>query len=88
MSTFVKIEKGIVDKPTFDSHVPAHLEFVRGLNAEGRKAKSGYWARLGGGMMIFEAASRKEAEDIVARDPLVAQKCVEYELHEWKVLAG
>lgn len=88
MPTFVKIEKGIVDKPTFDSNVPAHLEFVRGLNAEGRNAKTGYWARFGGGMMIFEADSRKEAEDIVSRDPLVQQKCVEYELHEWKILAG
>jgi hypothetical protein len=76
MPWFVKIEKGIVDKATFDRFVPAHKAYVRDLIARGYKAKSGYWAELGGGMLIFEAASIEEASEIVARDPLFEQVLV------------
>ncbi len=83
MPTFVKIEKGIVDKKTFDRFVEAHKNYVRQLIEEGREAKSGYWGELGGGMLIFTANSLAEARDIVARDPLIVNNCVTYELHEW-----
>ena len=49
-------ETGIVDKATFDQHVPAHKAFVRELIVKGHQAQSGYWAHQGGGMMLFEAA--------------------------------
>jgi uncharacterized protein YciI len=87
MPWFVKIEKGIVDKATFDRFVPAHKAYVRDLIARGYKAKSGYWAELGGGMLIFEAASIEEASEIVARDPLIENGCVKYEFHQWCIVA-
>jgi hypothetical protein len=37
MPWFVKIEKGIVDKATFDRFVPAHKAYVRDLIARGYK---------------------------------------------------
>ncbi|MGQ4650458.1 YciI family protein [Lyngbya aestuarii] len=83
MSVFVKIEKGIVDKAKFDKHVAAHKAYVQDLIAQGHRAKTGYWAKRGGGMLLFEAGSIDEAQAIVARDPLVQNNCVEYELHEW-----
>lgn len=86
MPWFVKIEKGIVDKATFDSYVPAHLQYVKTLIEQGHQAKSGYWAEYGGGMLIFQAANREAAEAIVAADPLIANNCVEYELHEWRIV--
>ncbi len=86
MPWFVKIESGIVDKPTFDQFVPAHRAFVRELIAQGHQAKTGYWGCLGGGMLLFEAASMAEAEAIVARDPLVVHGCVEYRLYEWRIV--
>ncbi|MEC4805059.1 MAG: YciI family protein [Jaaginema sp. PMC 1079.18] len=86
MPWFVKIERGIVDKETFDSYVPAHLKYVRSLVAQGHQAKSGYWAEYGGGMLLFQAASLTDAKRIVEGDPLVANRCVEYELHEWKIV--
>ena len=86
MAWFVKIERGVVDKALFDRFVPAHKSFVEALISEGRKARSGYWAERGGGMLLFEAASLDEARAIVARDPLVANRCVEHELHEWKIV--
>ncbi|MGG6297179.1 YciI family protein [Leptolyngbya sp. AN02str] len=86
MPWFVKIEKGLVDKPTFDQFVPAHLAFVRELQAKGHQAKTGYWAERGGGMMMFHAESLEEAQLIVKQDPLIQNGCVSYELHEWRVV--
>ena len=87
MPWFAKIETGIVEKSIFDRYVPAHLAYVKTLVEQGHKARSGYWHRRGGGMMVFEAASRAEAEAIVAADPLVQNNCVVYELYQWCVVA-
>ncbi|MBW4484624.1 MAG: YciI family protein [Tildeniella torsiva UHER 1998/13D] len=86
MPWFVKIEKGVVDKAIFDQYVTAHVAYVKGLIARGHAAKSGYWAEYGGGMLLFRADSIEEARAIVAADPLIANHCVEYELHEWRVV--
>lgn len=86
MPTFVKIEKGIVNKTTFDRHVRDHQSYVRQLIDRGHKAKTGYWKELGGGMLVFEADSLAEAQKIVAQDPLIANNCVDYELHEWCIV--
>jgi uncharacterized protein YciI len=86
MPWFVKIEAGLVDKATFDQYVPAHKEYVKALIDKGHKAKTGYWARKGGGMMLFEADSTEEAQAIVSADPLVINGCVNYQLHEWKIV--
>lgn len=86
MPTFVKIEKGIVNKSTFDQYIPAHKKYVRQLIAKGHKAKSGYWGELGGGMLLFEADSLQDAQAIVAQDPLIINNCVDYEVHEWCIV--
>ncbi|ARV59448.1 hypothetical protein BZZ01_13160 [Nostocales cyanobacterium HT-58-2] len=86
MPWFVKIEEGKVDESIFDQYVPAHKAYVEELIAKGHKAKTGYWAQKGGGMMLFEATSKDEAEAIVAGDPLVQNGCVNYKLYEWKIV--
>ncbi|HEY9602473.1 MAG TPA: YciI family protein [Allocoleopsis sp.] len=86
MPWFVKIEEGIVDKAIFDQYVPAHKAYVRDLIAKGHRAKTGYWAERGGGMLLFEAASLDEANAIIAQDPLVQNKCVNYKIHEWCII--
>jgi uncharacterized protein YciI len=86
MPWFVKIEEGIVDKDTFDRHVSAHKAYVKHLIEQGHKARTGYWANYGGGMLLFTAQSMDEAEAIVAQDPLVQNGCVNYKLHEWRVV--
>ncbi len=83
MPWFVKIESGIVEKPEFDRHVPAHLDYVRDLIAKGHQAQTGYWENEAGGMLIFQAANLDEARAIVAADPLIQNNCVTYTLHEW-----
>jgi len=86
MAWFVKIEEGKVDKSTFDQYVPAHKAYVQALIAKGHKAKSGYWAKMGGGMLLFEAASMEEAQAIIAQDPLIKNNCVNYQLREWRIV--
>lgn len=86
MAWFVKIEKGIVDKPRFDQFVKAHIDYVEQLIEQGHQAKTGYWAERGGGMLIFTASSMAEAKEIVENDPLIANECVVYELHEWCIV--
>ncbi len=86
MPWFVKIERGIVEKSTFDKFVSAHKQYIAELIADGHEAKTGYWAERGGGMLLFKAASLEEAKRIVARDPLIKANCVNYELHEWCIV--
>jgi uncharacterized protein YciI len=86
MSWFVKIERGIVEKSIFDQFVPAHLAYVQTLIDQGHQAKTGYWGDFGGGMLLFWADSLSQAQAIVAKDPLVENACVEYELHEWHIV--
>lgn len=86
MPWFVKIEQGVVDKAIFDQYVPAHKAYVQKLIETGHQARTGYWVTARGGMIIFEAASMKEAQTIVAQDPLVEHGCVTYELHEWRIV--
>jgi uncharacterized protein YciI len=83
MPWFVKIERGIVDKAIFDPFVPAHKDYIQDLNAKGHLATTGYWRDARGGMLLFHAASWAEAQQLVEQDPLIANHCVEYELHEW-----
>jgi hypothetical protein len=37
-------------------------------------------------MLLFWADSLSQAKAIVAKDPLVENACVEYELHEWHIV--
>ena len=87
MPWFAKIETGIVEKAIFDQYVPAHIHYVKDLIAKGHQARSGYWAKRGGGMLIFEAADLEEAQALVAEDPLVKNGCVSYELYQWCLVA-
>lgn len=88
MAWFVKIERGIVDKDRFDQFVPAHKAYVQTLIAQGRLATTGYWGEYGGGMLLFRADSLAEAQAIAAADPLIANNCVDYELHEWRIVVA
>ncbi len=83
MPWFVKIERGIVDKATFDQFVPAHKAYVKALNERGHEATTGYWKNSRGGMLLFQAADLDQAQQLVSQDPLIENHCVEYDLFEW-----
>jgi uncharacterized protein YciI len=88
---FVKLEEGVVSRSRFDEVVPLHLAWLRRLEQAGHCPSSGYWGdRRGlegaGGMLLFRAADRAEAESLVRSDPLVVHGCVRWTLHEWCVV--
>jgi uncharacterized protein YciI len=86
MPWFVKLESGIVDEATFNHYVPAHKAYVQDLIDKGHQARSGYWAERGGGMLLFQASDRQDAEAIISQDPLIQHGCVNYTLHEWRIV--
>ncbi|MCM1985078.1 YciI family protein [Lyngbya confervoides] len=88
MAWFVKIERGIVQKSVFDQFVPAHKVYVQQLIDQGHCARTGYWREAAGGLLLFQAESRAQAQALVDQDPLILNHCVEYELHEWVVVSG
>ncbi len=95
MPWFVKLEEGVVERERFDAHLGAHLGWVAELERRGHRPSTGYWReRKGmtgagaGGMLLFQAGDRDEAEALVRADPLVRAGCVRWTLHEWAVVAG
>jgi uncharacterized protein len=95
MPWFVKLEEGLVPKAQFDAVVPEHLAWLEALQQAGHRPISGYWAdRKGrngdgaGGMLLFWAESWQQAQELVRRDPLVAQGCVRWTLHQWQPVFG
>lgn len=91
----MKLEEGVVDKERFDAHLHDHLAWLAELQRRGHRPTTGYWGdRKGmngagaGGMLLFLARDRSEAEAIVQDDPLVRSGCVRWILHEWCVVAG
>ncbi|NJK40415.1 MAG: hypothetical protein HC934_01870 [Acaryochloridaceae cyanobacterium SU_2_1] len=88
MAWFIKIERGIVDKAIFDQYVPAHKAYVQQLNEQGHQARTGYWRDSPGGMLFFRAETKEAATQLVEADPLIANHCVEYDLHEWVQVSG
>ena len=59
---------------------------VQGLIDQGRLATTGYWGDYGGGMLLFQAESLADAMAIAQADPLIANHCVDYEVHEWRIV--
>jgi uncharacterized protein YciI len=93
MPWFVKLEEGCVDRARFDAVVPAHLAWLETLKRSRHRPSSGYWAdRQGlegaGGMLLFEARDRCEAEALVRQDPLIREGCVHWTLHEWRLVVA
>ena len=65
-----------------------HLYWVKAINASGIKISSGYLVDKnqvpgGGGLLIFEATSYKEAQEIIKNDPMILNELVTWELQEW-----
>jgi uncharacterized protein YciI len=71
-----------------DEHRPAHLEFLAGLNAEGRLLISGRRTPPIGGVVVLDADSLEEAQAIMAGDPFASSGVARYEAYEFTPSAG
>ncbi|GEA25635.1 hypothetical protein MiAbW_00171 [Microcystis aeruginosa NIES-4325] len=60
--------------------------YVQRLTETGQETKTSYWVERGDGMLLFKADSLEAAESIIGQHPLIKNGCVEYELHEWRIV--
>jgi uncharacterized protein YciI len=66
---FAAIIEYLQDKDTVQSIRPAHRQYLMGLKAKGQLVACGPFTDDSGGLIIYEAASREEAEGLILSDP-------------------
>jgi uncharacterized protein YciI len=90
---YVVLSKGAAAPEEIAKHLPAHLEFMIGLEKKGIVFASGPLSdpdgqQRGNGLTILRAASVSEARRIAASDPFVTGGLRTFELREWTVMEG
>jgi len=73
--------------------LPAHLEYMIGLEKRGLLFASGPLSDgegppSGAGLTILRAATAREAHEIALADPFVASGLRSFELKEWTIMEG
>ena len=73
--TYNKVTKAVIER---------HVENLRRLDDEGKLAMCGVFKGYPGvaGMVILNAESREEAEELCKREPLVAEGYAAYKLYD------
>jgi len=74
-------------------HLPAHLEYMIGLEKDGLVFGSGPLTEEGGalrgeGMTILRTTTAEEARKIAERDPFYTNGLREFEVKEWTLMEG
>ena len=74
-------------------YIDKHYSWVISLKEKGTKVSSGYLINEkklagGGGLLVLEAKSFKEAKSIVEQDPMISYGLVTWDLHEWVPIVG
>lgn len=90
---FVRTEQFCQPFPVVKPHLEAHRQWVTAQREAGYPVTSGYRVDAegrpgGGGLMLFRAASHEAAVAFVAEDPLVANRCVDYQVNRWIAEVG
>lgn len=66
---------------------PRHLDYVSGLNADGKVVLAGPVGDGGGAMVVYRAADEAEARRLVDEDPYTLEGVtVDVSLREWNVV--
>lgn len=60
--------------------IKEHVQFLKGLEREGRLVLCGPFTDYNGGMIIIKASSLEEAADIAASDPFVRSEVETFEV--------
>lgn len=76
--TFVYLMKNM--KPLNKEIIKSHVEYLRGLESQGKLMLSGPFTDYPGGMVIIVAENLIEATDIANSDPFIASGCKSYEI--------
>ncbi|NJN67803.1 MAG: hypothetical protein HC884_14395 [Chloroflexaceae bacterium] len=78
----------VVDRATYEPHLPAHLAYLQELKQRGVLVLSGPFRDRTGGVVLVVADSSEAAEAIARNDPLVRHRVDSYELREWQITDG
>lgn len=78
----------VVDRASYEPHLPDHLAYLRTLIDQGLLLLSGPFADRSGGMLVVRAESQAQAEAIAQADPLVARGLDRYEVRAWQITDG
>ncbi|MBM7598896.1 uncharacterized protein YciI [Virgibacillus halotolerans] len=60
-----------------------HLDFLKQLAEKGHVFAKGRFTDGTGGLVIYQAESYEEVEQMVKQDPYVLHGARDYEIHEW-----
>jgi uncharacterized protein YciI len=90
---YVILSKGGATPEQIGALLPQHLEYMIGLEKDGRLFASGPLADAegrirGDGLTILRAGSADEARRIASADPFVTNKLRTFEVREWTVMEG
>lgn len=83
MNYFIAIMKTI--DPSKDEAIrKEHIDYLNDLIEKGKILAKGPFTDHTGGLIIFRAASREEAQQLADNDPAAIEKTREFMLKEWK----
>jgi uncharacterized protein YciI len=86
---FAAVIQYIQDKAKVTALRPAHRQYLSELRQRGRLAVCGPFTDDSGGLIVYEAASREEAEKLIKDDPFNQNGIfVRYDLRPWNPVIG
>lgn len=65
---------------------PEHLSYLEKMRNEGHVKINGKFSDGSGGLVIYQAPSYKECEELVKRDPYILEGARSYEIKEWEAV--
>jgi uncharacterized protein YciI len=78
------VEQRYVDQQRRTEVRPRHLEYLRGLAAEGRVVAAGPWVAGTGSLIVYDAPDEATARAMLAADPYTTGRVTELiSLREW-----
>ncbi|MFC5704436.1 YciI family protein [Cohnella faecalis] len=82
MADFI-VELPVLDASKAEKHLKAHIEFLDRLRESGVVLANGRFADGSGGLVIYRGESRESVQELVERDPFVANGVRSYIIREW-----
>lgn len=81
---YVRIDEKQNTSEMTDEDFKAHFDYLKDRASEYNITGGGF-VDGPGGMIIFEANSREDAEKLASEDPIIARGFYSYELREWQI---
>ena len=73
-----------IDKKKEKEILQEHLDYVNKLYRDGAIVAKGPFTDKSGGLIIYQASSREEAEVLVSNDPVIKYGSRQVEFKEWR----